>query len=119
MPVCLAVCVMDSGCAQDPLADGPTIQAAATRALAAGTTLDGVLDMVARVAPDISARLVMFTYYNPIMRRGAERFCQQAKAAGASGADHTLQRTQSAPLHVVLTATSLVVNITPLLGVGQ
>jgi tryptophan synthase alpha subunit len=77
------------GVAQDPLADGPTIQAAATRALAAGTTLDGVLAMVARVAPDINAQLVMFTYYNPIMRRGAERFCQQAKAAGASGAHYT------------------------------
>lgn len=42
--------------------------------------------MVGRVSPQVSARLVMFTYYNPIMRRGAERFCQQAKAAGASGA---------------------------------
>ena len=42
--------------------------------------------MVERVSPRIRAQLVMFTYYNPIMRRGAERFCQQAKAAGASGA---------------------------------
>ena len=42
--------------------------------------------MVERVSPRIRAQLVMLTYYNPIMRRGAERFCQQAKAAGASGA---------------------------------
>ena len=41
--------------------------------------------MVGSVSPRVSARLVMFTYYNPIMRRGAELFCQQAKAAGASG----------------------------------
>ena len=46
--------------------------------------------MVERVAPRIRARLVMFTYYNPIMRRGAERFCQQARAAGASGASPLL-----------------------------
>ena len=45
-----------------------------------------VLAVVERVSPHIRAQLVMFTYYNPIMRRGAERFCQQAKAAGASGA---------------------------------
>ena len=45
-----------------------------------------VLAVVERVSPRIRAQLVMFTYYNPIMRRGAERFCQQAKAAGASGA---------------------------------
>ena len=44
-----------------------------------------VLAMVGSVSPRVSARLVMFTYYNPIMRRGAELFCQQAKAAGASG----------------------------------
>ena len=75
---------------QDPLADGPTIQAAATRALANGTTLDKVLAVVERVSPRIRAQLVMFTYYNPIMRRGAERFCQQAKAAGASGATNSL-----------------------------
>ncbi len=70
---------------QDPLADGPVIQGAATRALERGTTLDGVLAMLGKVAPGLRAPVVLFTYYNPIMRRGADRFCQQIKAAGASG----------------------------------
>ena len=46
----------------DPLADGPTIQAAATRALARGTRLDDVLKLVSEVTPDISAPIVLFTY---------------------------------------------------------
>ena len=49
----------------DPLADGPTIQAAATRALANGVTLENVLDIVQRVGPEITAPIVLFTYYNP------------------------------------------------------
>lgn len=69
----------------DPLADGPVIQAASTRALEAHTTLDGVLAMVAEVSPSLRAPLLMFTYYNPIMARGADNFCRQAKAAGISG----------------------------------
>ena len=70
----------------DPLADGPTIQAAATRALLdQNTTLDKVLDMLRGVKDDITAPVVLFTYYNPIMRRGMEEFCKQAKEAGASG----------------------------------
>lgn len=66
----------------DPLADGPTIQGAHTRGLASGTTLGGVLDMVRRVSPDLRAALVMFTYYNPILRRGAAAFCKEAAEAG-------------------------------------
>lgn len=69
----------------DPLADGPTIQAAATRALQKGTTLDRVLDVVRQAAPHINAPIVLFTYFNPITARGPEKFCQQVKDAGASG----------------------------------
>lgn len=69
----------------DPLADGPTIQAAATRALQQGATLDKVLAVVREASATIKAPLVMFTYYNPIMARGLDKFCQQAKEAGASG----------------------------------
>ena len=70
----------------DPLADGPTIQGAHTRGLASSTTLDGVLASVARVSKDIpDTPIVMFTYYNPIMRKGAAAFCDAAAAAGASG----------------------------------
>ena len=61
------------------------IQAASTRALEAHTTLDAVLAMVAEVSPSLQAPLLMFTYYNPIMARGADAFCRHAKAAGISG----------------------------------
>jgi len=69
----------------DPLADGPTIQAAATRALQQGTTLDRVLEVVRQVTPHISAPIVLFTYYNPIMARGLDKFCNQVRDAGGSG----------------------------------
>ncbi len=71
---------------QDPLADGPVIQNAATRALEKHTTLDKVIDMVRRTAPAMKAPLVMFTYYNPIMRKGLDNFCKTVKEAGAAGA---------------------------------
>jgi tryptophan synthase alpha chain len=69
----------------DPLADGPTIQAAATRALQKGVTLDNVIDLVARVSPQIEVPIVLFTYYNPILNRGIETFLKQIAAAGAKG----------------------------------
>ncbi len=69
----------------DPLADGPTIQAAATRALQRGVRLDDVLDMVKDVAPDIKAPLILFTYYNPILNRGIESFLKQIFSAGVRG----------------------------------
>ncbi|GLI67981.1 hypothetical protein VaNZ11_012187, partial [Volvox africanus] len=69
----------------DPLADGPVIQGAATRALEKHTTLDRVIEMVRQTAPGMKAPLVMFTYYNPIMRKGLDKFCQTIKEAGASG----------------------------------
>jgi tryptophan synthase alpha chain len=69
----------------DPLADGPVIQAAATRALQRGVTLDQVLDLVRQVAPAINAPIILFTYYNPILNRGIEQFLQDIAAAGARG----------------------------------
>ena len=69
----------------DPLADGPVIQAAATRALAKGTKLDPVLEMVSAVAPQLRSPLILFTYYNPILHRGVETFLQQIKQAGVQG----------------------------------
>src|SRR5204863_4270598 len=69
----------------DPLADGPVIQRATERALAAGTTLTSVLDLVARVRTDLKAGVVIFSYANPILRLGAERFADRAKEAGVDG----------------------------------
>jgi tryptophan synthase alpha chain len=67
----------------DPLADGPVIQQAGAAALAAGATVDGVL----AVAEAVAARLpvVLMTYANLVLARGAERFAADAAAAGASG----------------------------------
>jgi tryptophan synthase alpha chain len=69
----------------DPLADGPVIQRATERALAAGTTLAGVLDLVGRVRPDLRAPVVIFSYANPILRYGAERFADRAREVGVDG----------------------------------
>ncbi|AZB73575.1 tryptophan synthase subunit alpha [Synechococcus elongatus] len=69
----------------DPLADGPVIQAAATRALQAGTRLDDVLALLKDVRSQIKAPVVLFTYCNPILNRGFETFLDQIAAAGANG----------------------------------
>ncbi|WP_353930239.1 tryptophan synthase subunit alpha [Okeanomitos corallinicola TIOX110] len=69
----------------DPLADGPVIQAAATRALQRGTTLDQVLAMVKDITPTLKAPIILFTYYNPIMHRGIDKFLGQIKDAGVAG----------------------------------
>jgi tryptophan synthase alpha chain len=69
----------------DPLADGPVIQRATERALASGTTLAGVLDLVGRVRADVRAPIVIFSYANPILRFGAERFADRAREAGVDG----------------------------------
>lgn len=69
----------------DPLADGPVIQAAATRALANGVKLDDVVQMVAQVSPEIKAPIILFTYYNPILNKGIRPFLSQIAAAGVKG----------------------------------
>jgi tryptophan synthase alpha chain len=69
----------------DPLADGPVIQRATERALAAGTTLSGVLDLLRSIRSDISAPVVIFSYANPILRLGAELFADRACDAGVDG----------------------------------
>ena len=69
----------------DPLADGPVIQRATERALASGTTLVHVLDMLARLRSSVKAPFVIFSYANPIMRLGAERFADRAREAGVDG----------------------------------
>ncbi|NJR65125.1 MAG: tryptophan synthase subunit alpha [Leptolyngbyaceae cyanobacterium CRU_2_3] len=69
----------------DPLADGPVIQAAATRALQQGTRLEDVLSMLKTVSPKLKSPVILFTYYNPILNRGIDTFFQEIVAAGASG----------------------------------
>jgi tryptophan synthase alpha chain len=69
----------------DPLADGPVIQRATERALRAGTSLRGVLDLIERLRPRISAPVVVFSYANPLVRMGIDAFAARAASAGVDG----------------------------------
>lgn len=69
----------------DPMADGPVIQAASERALAAGATLHGILQMVSQARRRTQVPIVLMGYYNPILRFGPERFAREAAAAGIDG----------------------------------
>ena len=69
----------------DPIADGPTNQRAAERALASGTSLAGVLAAVEIVRRDLATPIVLFSYANPVLRYGLERFAADAAAAGVDG----------------------------------
>jgi tryptophan synthase alpha chain len=96
----------------DPLADGPTIQRASERALKAGTTLAGVLDLVRRIRQSNSAAsdvpLILFGYYNPIFQMGVEKFAAAASQVGADGVLVTdLTPEESADYRSVLAANNL------------
>ena len=70
----------------DPMADGPAIQAASLRALAAGMTLAGTLELVRGFrAADDATPIILMGYFNPIYRYGVDRFLADAKAAGVDG----------------------------------
>ncbi len=69
----------------DPLADGPVIQRATERALAAGGSLRTALAMIARIRPRIAAPIVVFSYANPLLRLGLDAFARQAADAGVDG----------------------------------
>ncbi len=96
----------------DPLADGPVIQAAATRALQNGTRLEQVIEMVGNLTPTLRSPIILFTYYNPILYRGIETFLDQIAAAGVRGlvvpdlpleeADYLLNQAAERGIEVVL-----------------
>jgi tryptophan synthase alpha chain len=70
----------------DPLADGPVIQRAMERAVARGTSLKDVIKLAGEIrAARHTAGLVIFTYFNPVLRYGLRRFADDAAAAGADG----------------------------------
>lgn len=69
----------------EPLADGPVIQRAIERALAAGATAKGVLDLVGRLRPLLKAPVVLFSYANPLLRMGVDEFGDRARDAGVDG----------------------------------
>lgn len=69
----------------DPLADGPVIQAAATRALSRGTNYDAILSMLEKVVPQLSCPIALFSYYNPILKRGIANFMSTIQDVGVRG----------------------------------
>ena len=69
----------------DPVADGPTIQKADERALAAGTTPDTIFSIVREIRADSPVPIVLLTYYNMVYRRGVDRFYREARDAGVDG----------------------------------
>jgi tryptophan synthase alpha chain len=69
----------------DPIADGPVIQRAGERALAAGMTLGGVLEIARTVRQTSEVPLLLFTYLNPVLRYGLDRLAKDAAAAGIDG----------------------------------
>ena len=69
----------------DPLADGPTIQRASERALKSGASLPKILELVGRIRNSSQIPLVLFSYYNPILQMGLEKFASTASAAGVDG----------------------------------
>src|SRR5574340_401061 len=70
----------------DPVADGPVIQRASERALRQGTKLADVLELAGEIRGQSNAGLIIFSYLNPVLRFGLERFCRAAKKAGVDGA---------------------------------
>jgi tryptophan synthase alpha chain len=69
----------------DPIADGPTIQAASVRALEAGTTPKVVLGMAGKIKRKHDVPVVLLTYYNPVFRMGLENFFRLASNCGVDG----------------------------------
>ncbi|MCK5581044.1 MAG: tryptophan synthase subunit alpha [Candidatus Omnitrophica bacterium] len=69
----------------DPLADGPTIQAASQRALQKGVTLEKILASVRKIRRKTNIPVALMTYYNPIFHYGEERFMSKARACGVDG----------------------------------
>lgn len=69
----------------DPIADGPVIQRASERALAAGSSLTAALELVQAVRGDIATPIVLFTYVNPVVQMGTDAFVSAAAEVGVDG----------------------------------
>lgn len=69
----------------DPVADGPTIQKADERALASGTTVDTVFEIVRQIRTKSGVPVVLLAYYNMVYHRGIDRFYREAREAGVDG----------------------------------
>jgi tryptophan synthase alpha chain len=97
----------------DPLADGPIIQEASKKALIAGVTLDKLLDLLTNL--NLNAPIILFTYYNPMLARGINRFLADVSRAGIKGliipdlpleeADYIIDRCINFSLELILLIT--------------
>uniref|UniRef100_A0A224XGY8 Tryptophan synthase alpha chain n=1 Tax=Hypericum kalmianum TaxID=473045 RepID=A0A224XGY8_9ROSI len=100
----------------DPLADGPVIQAAATRSLARGTTFNAVASMLKEVIPQLSCPVALFTYYNPILKRGIGKFMSTVRDLGVHGLvvpDVPLEETETLRKEALKNNIELVLLTTP------
>jgi tryptophan synthase alpha chain len=70
----------------DPLADGPVIQRASERALKGGATLSKIIEGLPRWCESVRVPIILFSYYNPVLQYGLEKFARDTARAGASGA---------------------------------
>jgi len=103
----------------DPIADGPTNQRAAERALDSKTTLSGVLATVSVLRQDAGLPIVLFTYANPVIRYGLEKFADDAAAAGVDGVLFTdVPAEEMAPFEEMLgpAGLDLIMLVTPTSG---
>ena len=69
----------------DPVADGPTIQRAGGRALAAGSTPDQLFRVICKIREFSQVPIVIMTYYNPVFKRGVSKFYEEAQSVGSDG----------------------------------
>jgi tryptophan synthase alpha chain len=69
----------------DPIADGPVLQRAAARAIASGTDLSAVFGIARRLRRETALALVLFSYWNPLLRRGVSRVAREARESGLDG----------------------------------
>ena len=69
----------------DPIADGPVIQRATERALASGTSLSQILELVGRIRQSSDIPLMLMSYYNPLLNHGLEQLARDASDAGLDG----------------------------------
>ncbi|GLU03601.1 hypothetical protein SLE2022_207910 [Rubroshorea leprosula] len=100
----------------DPLADGPVIQAAATRSLAKGTNFNAIISMLKEVVPQLSSPIALFTYYNPILKRGVENFMSTINDVGVRGLvvpDVPLEETETLRSEAIKKNIELVLLTTP------
>jgi tryptophan synthase alpha chain len=92
----------------DPIADGPVLQRSAGRALAGGTTVEAVLGMARQIRAQTDLALVLFSYLNPLLRRGLARVAEEARDAGVDGVLVTdLPPEEAGPIQPLLRSASL------------